>query len=281
MNYIEMRKVIDEIIDGKRDVQPEGNLKALFEWLQAGKKEHEEKTERRMKRLERLTEINAPDIIIQNEIRMAGEHRGYAKAMEDALLTAKCISAFPENFCGFQMLHTIDDSKRRGCRDCMHRYSSYEGGEDFSSCFYCGIKAEYREDEKESLRQGMSACMEDGSVRSYSHEEIEEYISKGRTVLGENGFKGPCDRYIPSANPLWLCSDSEIEAIRAGLKQPFGNPDDEGWDEESAMINLAFCRRNKKNHDLAAERLLKSIFGEDDSEEGEDSGETDTDTETQ
>ena len=113
----------------------------------------------------------------------------------------------------------------------------------------------------------MSEYKEDGSIREYIPEEIEAEIAKGRSVFGNGGrFNDPCKHYKPSPAPLWQVSDTEIEAVRNSLKEEIPDLEDEGWDEESVLMHMVFCKRNKSMLNSAQKRLLKAIFGEDEEE---------------
>lgn len=278
MNYIETRKIIDEIIDGKKDVAPEGKLNILLEYLIGEKEEHESRLETSKERYQSLSEKKAPEIILLKEVRLSGKHAGFAEACDDAALIAKCLSVFPEKFCSFQALNTIEDSKKRGCRDCRYRFSNYEGGKDFESSFYCGIHSKYDEDEKELIRRELPHMINESTDENYTEEEIEELISKNRPVLGECDFNTPCKYYMTAEMPLWMCSDKEIECLKGLLKKELPDFEEEGWDEQTALCNLVFCKRNEINYKVAMRNLLNRIFGkkatdedeyEEESEEGE------------
>ena len=116
MDYLEGRKIVDAIIDEKKEVKVDGMIGALLDYLSYKKDVNAKKCKQREERYEKLSKIKAPDIILQNECRMMGEHKGMADAYDDAIKVAKCIESFPEDMCQFQIMHTIDDSKRRGCR---------------------------------------------------------------------------------------------------------------------------------------------------------------------
>ena len=271
MDYLEGRKIVDEIIDGKKEVEIDDRMGALLDYLSDEKDVNAKKCKRREERYERLSKINAPDIILQNECRMMGEHSGLEKAYDDAIKVAKCIESFPEDMCRFQMMQTIDDSKKRGCRDCRYRFSNYTGGENFDSHFYCGMHAEMEEEEKEAIRScaGIYDTDEDGQpCRKWSDEEVEADIAKGRKIFGDGGkFNKPCKHYAPAPRPLWKCSDKEIECAKRFIKTEIPDLKDEGWDEESVLMHMVFCKRNELSLKDAEKKLLKRIFGDD--EEGE------------
>ena len=204
-------------------------------------------------------------------MRMYGEHKGKADAYDDAIKVAKCIESLPEDMCQFQMMHTIDDSKRRGCRDCRYRFCNYTGGENFDSHFYCGMHAEMEEKEKEAIRScaGIYDTDEDGlPCRKWSDEEVEADIAKGRKIFGDGGkFNKPCKHYAPAPRPLWKCTDKEIECAKRFIKTEIPDLEDEGWDEESVLMHMVFCKRNELSLRDAEKKILKRIFGED--EKGE------------
>lgn len=266
MNYSEARKIVDEIIDGKKKVKVDGSLGVLISYLSKEKEEHNGKYDNRVKRYEKIEKMNMPSIILTNEARMMGSSEGAIYAYDDAIKVAMCIKSL-EGLCPTQLFGTIFDSKNRGCRDCMHRFCNYEGGSNVDSHFYCGIHAEMEEEEKKILRQGMSEYNEDGSIREYTPEEIEAEIAKGRSVFGNGGrFNEPCKHYKPSPAPLWQVSDKEIEAAMKSLNEEIPDLEDEGWDEESILMHMVFCKRNKSMLNSAQKRLLKAIFGEDEEE---------------
>lgn len=270
MNYSEARKIVDEIIDGKKKVKVDGSLGVLLSYLSEEKEWHTDKYDNRVKRYEKLEKMNVPSIILTNEARMMGNHEGSRYAYNDAIKVAMCIKAL-EGLCQNQLSNTIFDSKNRGCRDCVHRFCNYEGGSNVDSHFYCGIHAEMEEEEKEILRRGMSEYNEDGSIREYTPEEIEAEIAKGRSVFGNGGrFNDPCKYYKPSPAPLWQYTDAEIEIVRKSLNEDIPDLEDEGWDEESVLMHMVFCKRNKSMLNSAQKRLLKAIFGEDEGEESDE-----------
>lgn len=271
MTYLEGRKIVDEIIDGKKEVEVKGKIGALLDYLSDKKDKHSEEGKYRYERYEKLEKIKAPEIILNNEMRMYGEHKGKADAYDDAIKVAKCIESLPEDMCQFQMMHTIDDSKRRGCRDCRFRFCNYKGGYDFDSHFYCGMHVEMEEKEKEAIRScaGIYDTDEDGlPCRKWSDEEVEADIAKGRKIFGDGGkFNKPCKHYAPAPRPLWKCSDKEIECAKRFIKTEIPDLKDEGWDEESVLMHMVFCKRNELSLKDAEKKLLKRIFGDD--EEGE------------
>lgn len=267
MNYLELREIVDGIIDDKRDVEVEGKMGVVVEYLSEQKNINDNKYNDRMERFNRLSKINAPDIILQNEVRMAGEHEGRADAYDNAVKIIKIINAIPENIDAKTILKTVYDSKHRGCRDCRYRFSNYKGGYDFDSHFYCGMHAEMEEEEKETLRRGMSEYKEDSSIREYTPEEIESYIAKGRSVHGEGGFNKPCEGYMPAPIPLWEFTKKEIELIEKYIKENIPDLDDEGWSYDEIIIHMIFCKRNEGRFDNATKKLMKAIFGEDEEEE--------------
>ena len=271
MTYLEAREIVDGIIDDKRDVEVEGKMGVVIDYLLEQKRINDNKHNDRMERFDRLSKISAPDIILQNEVRMSGEHKGMADAYDDAIKVVKCIESFPEDMCQFQIMHTIDDSKRRGCRDCRYRFCNYIGGENFDSHFYCGMHAEMEEEEKEAIRScaGIYDTDEDGQpCRKWSDEEVEADIAKGRKIFGDGGkFNKPCKHYAPAPRPLWKCTDKEIECAKRFIKTEIPDLEDEGWDEESVLMHMVFCKRNELSLRDAEKKILKRIFGED--EKGE------------
>lgn len=267
MTYLEAREIVDGIIDGKRDVEVESKMSILLEYLSNQKDIHDKKQKDRWERFKRLSNINCPDIILQNDVRMAGEHEGMANAYDDAIKIAKFISAIPEKIGTKTILKTVYDSKHRGCRDCAYRFCNYEGGYDFDSHFYCGMHVEMGEEEKKQLRRGMTEIMKNGSIRECTPEEIEAHIAEGRSVLGEGGFNKPCEHYRPSPSPLWEFTKKEVEYVKKFIKEDIPNLEDEGWNEDSVLIHMVFCKRNEGRFDNATKKLLKAIFGEDEEEE--------------
>lgn len=71
----------------------------------------------------------------------------------------------------------------------------------------------------------------------------------------------------PAPRPLWKCSDKEIECAKRFIKTEIPDLKDEGWDEESVLMHMVFCKRNELSLKDAEKKLLKRIFGDD--EEGE------------
>ena len=84
MTYLEAREIVDEIIDDKRDVEVEGKMGVVIDYLLEQKRINDNKHNDRMERFDRLSKISAPDIILQNEVRMSGEHEGMNYANDDA-----------------------------------------------------------------------------------------------------------------------------------------------------------------------------------------------------
>ena len=267
MTYLEAREIVDEIIDDKRDVEVEGKMGVVIDYLLEQKRINDNKHNDRMERFDRLSKINAPDIILQNEVRMSGEHEGRAYAYDDAAKIIKILNALPENIGAKIILETVYDSKHRGCRDCRYRFSNYKGGYDFDSHFYCGMHVEMEEEEKEMLRRGMTEIMKDGSIKECTPEEIEAHIAEGRSVLGEGGFNKPCKHYSPSPSPLWDFTKKEVEYVKKFIKEDIPNLEDEGWNENKVLVHMIFCKRNEGRFDNATKKLLKAIFGEDEEEE--------------
>ena len=54
MNYSEARKIVDEIIDGKKKVKVDGSLGVLISYLSKEKEEHNGKYDNRVKRYEKI-----------------------------------------------------------------------------------------------------------------------------------------------------------------------------------------------------------------------------------
>ena len=76
MNYSEARKIVDEIIDGKKKVKVDGSLGVLISYLSKEKEEHNGKYDNRVKRYEKIEKMNMPSIILINEARMMGSSEG-------------------------------------------------------------------------------------------------------------------------------------------------------------------------------------------------------------
>ena len=89
MTYLEERKIVDEIIDGKKEVEVKGKIGALLDYLSDKKDKHSEEGEYRYERYEKLEKIKAPEIILSNEMRMYGENKGKADSYDDAIKVAK------------------------------------------------------------------------------------------------------------------------------------------------------------------------------------------------
>lgn len=267
MTYLEAREIVDGIIDDKRNVEVEGKMATVIEYLSEQKRINDNKHNDRMERFDRLSKISAPDIILQNEVRMSGEHEGMADAYDDAVKIIKIVESLPENVGSKTILRTVYDSKHRGCRDCRYRLCNYKGGYDFDSHFYCAMHVEMEEEEKKQLRRGMTEIMKDGSIRECTPDEIEAHITKGRSVLGEGGFNKPCKHYSPSPSPLWEFTKKEIELTEKYIKEDIPDLYDEGWSYDEVIIHMIFCNRNKGRLDDAKNKLLKRIFGEDEEEE--------------
>ena len=67
MDYLEGRKIVDAIIDEKKEVKVDGRIGALLDYLSDKKDVNAKKCKQREERYEKLSKIKAPDIILQNE----------------------------------------------------------------------------------------------------------------------------------------------------------------------------------------------------------------------
>ena len=88
MNYSEARKIVDEIINGKKKVKVDGNLGVMLSYLLKEKEEHNGKHDNRVKRFEKIEKMNMPSVILTNEARMMGSSEGAIYAYNYAINVA-------------------------------------------------------------------------------------------------------------------------------------------------------------------------------------------------
>ena len=265
MNYIEARHIVDEIVDGKKVIDPKdaGVMSAAVMQAKKLMENAKKRMDRRNDRFLKLQDIKAPDVILENESTMLGIAAERYEALKESYEDMMALSAL-KNICAYDALDAIEDSRRRGCRDCKFRLSRYNGGKGIDSSFYCGLKEGFSEEEKEELRsEGTVYLIEDGSQVKLTAEEVEEYISKGRPIFTSSGFNTPCKSYEPSEYPLSQCMRSEKAMVKMKeiLEGKLPDLEEEFWDEDSLYCNLVFCRINANRMGSAEHRLLAAIFG--------------------
>lgn len=272
-DYLSVRGIVDAVVDGKTKITAKnaGDMATVLAYLEDMKDHLEFREGLRKERIAKLESLGAPEVILTNEHRMHEGVLGEIKSVDDIIEAVSCIASIPD-VCTYDTLCVINDSRRRGCRDCRWRFSDYEGGPGIDAHFHCGLHKMYSEAEKAEVRACDFVCDPMDPSRQLSAAEVDELLSGERPLLAGAGFNGPCDSYFPAPSPLFQMQYDKkgLQRVKERLAGKLPDLEEEAWDEEDVYVHMLFCEKNRRRAGKSGQELLSAIFGGMDEESGEE-----------